>query len=76
VITVVGSQLAFVLGGTVIMETLFNLPGIGQLTLDSVLRRDYTQVQTNVLLLSILVVVANLLTDLSYAVLDPRIRYQ
>jgi peptide/nickel transport system permease protein len=76
VVTVVGSQVAFVLGGTVIMETLFALPGVGQLTLDSILRRDYTQVQTNVLLLSIVVVAANLLTDLSYAVLDPRIRYE
>lgn len=76
VVTVVGSQVAFILGGTVIMESLFNLPGIGLLTLDSILRRDYTQVQANVLLLSIVVVLANLITDLSYSVIDPRIRYQ
>ena len=76
VFTVVGGQVAFILGGTVIMESLFNLPGIGLLTLTSILRRDYTQVQANILLLSIVVVGANLLTDLSYSVLDPRIRYQ
>lgn len=76
VVTVVGSQLSFILGGTVIMESLFNLPGVGQLTFNSILQRDYTQVQTNILLLGVVVVLGNLLTDLSYAWLDPRIRYR
>lgn len=76
VVTVVGTQISFILGGTVIMESLFNLPGVGQLTFNSILQRDYTQVQTNILLLGVIVVVGNLLTDLSYAWLDPRIRYR
>lgn len=76
VVTVIGTQLSFILGGTVIMESLFNLPGVGQLTFNSILQRDYTQVQTNMLLLGSVVVFGNLLTDLSYAWLDPRIRYR
>jgi peptide/nickel transport system permease protein len=76
VVTVVGTQLSFILGGTVIMESLFNLPGVGQLTFSAILQRDYTQVQTNMLLLGTTVVLGNLLTDLSYAWLDPRIRYR
>lgn len=76
VITVIGTQLSFILGGTVIMESLFSLPGVGQLTFNSILQRDYTQVQTNILLLGAVVVIGNLFTDLSYAWLDPRIRYK
>lgn len=75
VVTVVGSQIAFLLGGTVIVESLFSLQGVGQLTFNAIQQRDYTQVQTNMLLLGTVVVVANLITDLSYGVLDPRIRY-
>jgi peptide/nickel transport system permease protein len=75
VVTVVGSQIGFLLGGTVIVESLFNLPGVGQLTFNAIQQRDYAQVQTNMLLLGTTVVLANLITDLSYGVLDPRIRY-
>jgi peptide/nickel transport system permease protein len=75
VVTIVGSQIGFLLGGTVIIETLFNLPGVGQLTFNAIQQRDYVQVQTNMLLLGTTIVLANLLTDLSYSVLDPRIRY-
>ena len=75
VVTIVGSQLGFLLGGTVIIETLFNLPGVGQLTFNAIQQRDYAQVQTNMLLLGAAIVLANLITDLSYGVLDPRIRY-
>jgi peptide/nickel transport system permease protein len=75
VVTIVGSQIGFLLGGTVIIETLFNLPGVGQLTFNAIQQRDYAQVQTNMLLLGTTIVLANLLTDLSYSVLDPRIRY-
>lgn len=75
VVTVMGTQVGFIMGGTVIMETLFNLPGVGWLTLDSILRRDYTQVQTNVLLLSMVVIFANLVTDVLYGIIDPRIRF-
>ncbi len=75
VVTVVGAQVGFLLGGTVIVESLFNLPGVGQLTFNAIQQRDYAQVQTNMLLLGTTVVLANLITDLSYGVLDPRIRY-
>ena len=75
VVTVVGAQMGFLLGGTVIVESLFNLPGVGQLTFNAITQRDYAQVQTNMLLLGSAVVLANLLADLSYAVFDPRIRY-
>ncbi len=74
VITVIGYRLAFLLSGTIIVETVFAVPGIGQLFINSVYHLDYQVVQAIVLLLSILVVVANLLTDLVYAVVDPRIR--
>jgi len=75
VVTVIGTQMGYLLGGTVIVESLFNLPGVGQLTFNAISQRDYTQVQTNMLLLGAVVVIANLLADLSYGVLDPRIRY-
>jgi ABC-type dipeptide/oligopeptide/nickel transport system permease component len=75
VVTIVGAQIGFLLGGTVIVETLFNLPGVGSLTFNAIQQRDYAQVQTNMLLLGTTIVLANLLTDLSYSFLDPRIRY-
>ena len=75
IVTIIGAQLTFVLGGTIIVETLFSLPGVGQLTFTSINLRDYTQVQTNLLLLSLVVVGGNLITDLTYGFFDPRIRY-
>jgi peptide/nickel transport system permease protein len=75
VVTVIGTQMGFLLGGTVIVESLFNLPGVGQLTFNAISQRDYAQVQTNMLLLGTIVVLANLVTDLSYGIIDPRIRY-
>ncbi len=74
VITVIGYRLAFLLSGTIIIETVFAVPGIGQLFINSVVHLDYQVVQAIVLLLSVLVVTANLLTDLVYAFIDPRIR--
>ena len=75
VITVVGGQLTAVIAGSVIAEQIFNLRGVGLLTLTSIQARDYPQVQTNVLIFAIVLVVGNLVTDLAYAVIDPRIRY-
>lgn len=75
VITVIGFRIAFLLSGTIIIETVFAVPGIGRLFTDSVFRLDYQVVQSLVVLLAILVVVVNLITDLSYALIDPRIRY-
>ena len=70
-----GTQLAYVLGGAVIIEQLFALPGIGRLTLNSVLERNYPVVQGAVLLVTFMVMMVNILTDVLYAVFDPRIRY-
>jgi peptide/nickel transport system permease protein len=76
VVTVIGYRIAFLLSGTIIVETVFAIPGIGQLFVNSVYHLDYQVVQAIVLLLSVLVVIANLLTDLVYAYIDPRIRLQ
>ena len=74
VVTVIGYRLAFLLSGTIIVETVFAVPGIGQLFVNSVYHLDYQVVQAIVLILSVLVVLANLATDLIYAYVDPRIR--
>jgi peptide/nickel transport system permease protein len=75
VITVAGSDFGRLLGGTVIIESIFAFPGIGLLTLTSIHLRDYTQLQGNVLFIAAVVVFFNLVVDLLYGVLDPRIRY-
>jgi peptide/nickel transport system permease protein len=76
VITIVGGQLGTLLAGTVIVETIFALPGMGRLTVEAILFRDYPVVQTNVMLVAGTLVALNLVVDLTYAWLDPRIRYQ
>jgi peptide/nickel transport system permease protein len=76
VITIVGGQLGGLLAGTVIIETIFALPGMGRLTVEAIIYRDYPVVQTNVMLVATVLVTLNLLVDLTYAWLDPRIRYQ
>jgi peptide/nickel transport system permease protein len=74
VITVLGYWMAFLLSGTIIVETIFALPGIGRLLTDSVYHLDYQVVQAIALLLAAIVVAANIATDLVYALVDPRIR--
>jgi peptide/nickel transport system permease protein len=74
-ITVVGLNIGTLIGGTVIIEQIFALPGLGQLLLQSINDRDYPVVQACVLLFAVIAVVANLVVDILYAVLDPRIRY-
>ncbi len=74
VVTVIGFRIAFLFSGTIVVETIFALPGIGRLFVDSVFRLDYQVVQSIVVLLAALVVAVNLLTDLTYALVDPRIR--
>lgn len=76
VVTLMGLQFAGLLSGAVILETVFSLPGLGRTTLNAILVRDYTQVQTNVLFIGLLVVGMNLLVDISYGFLDPRVRYR
>jgi len=74
VITILGLQLGTLLGGAVITEIVFSWPGVGQLTIESIQRRDYPVLQACVLVISLAYVVVNTLTDLVYAWLDPRIR--
>lgn len=73
--TVIGLTVAGLLGGTVIIETIFTIPGIGQLLIDSIHRRDYPIIQGVVLFIAVVYVLINLIVDLLYAFLDPRIRY-
>ena len=75
VLTIMAGQIAFVFGGTVIVEQIFRLPGMGRLTLESVLRRDYTVVQGTVLMMAFVFVLVNLVVDVAYGFIDPRIRY-
>ena len=76
VVTLVGMQLPILVGGSVIMENIFNLPGLGRLMLNALEDRDYPVVSGINLLFGTIVVVGNLLIDLAYAFLDPRIRYE
>ena len=76
VVTIVGGQLGVLLAGTVVVETIFALPGMGRLTVEAILFRDYPVVQTNVMLVAATLVTLNLVVDLTYAYLDPRIRYR
>ena len=76
VITVIGIEFAFMIGGLVVTETVFNLPGVARYLVDAILWRDYPVVQNLVMFMAIVVVIANLTVDLLYGWLDPRIRYQ
>ncbi len=76
VVTVLGLQFGILLGGAVLTETVFAWPGIGRLLVDSILRRDYPVVQATVMMLAFLFVIINLVVDIAYAFLDPRIQYQ
>ncbi|MEK7214198.1 MAG: ABC transporter permease, partial [Chloroflexota bacterium] len=75
VITVIGQQALVVIGGAVIIETIFGLPGVGRLLVDSITRRDLTMVQGVVMFFAVFIVFTNLLVDLSYGWFDPRVRF-
>ena len=75
-LTVIGITFALLVGGAVVIETVFNIPGLGRLIISAVLRRDYPVIQGVVLLIAVSYTVINLLVDLAYLVIDPRIRYQ
>jgi peptide/nickel transport system permease protein len=75
IVTVVGIGVALLIGGAVVTESVFAIPGLGRLTVDAILRRDYPVIQGVVLLFSLVYVLVNLLVDLLYTVFDPRIRY-
>ena len=75
VITIIGMGVALLISGAIVTETVFALPGIGRLTVDAILRRDYPIIQGVILIFSAVYVLVNLLVDLSYVFFDPRIRY-
>ena len=75
IITVIGIGMALLISGAIVTETVFAIPGIGRLTVDAILRRDYPIIQGVILLFSAVYVLINLLVDLSYRLFDPRIRY-
>ncbi len=75
IVTIVGTGFALLISGVVVTESIFNIPGIGRLTVDAVLARDYPVIQAMILLTSAIYVLINLLIDISYTLFDPRIRY-
>jgi peptide/nickel transport system permease protein len=75
IVTVIGSGVALLISGAVVTETVFSIPGLGRLTVDAILRRDYPIIQGVILLFSLLYVLINLIVDLLYRVFDPRITY-
>ena len=75
VVSIIGLELAALLGGTVIVETIFNWPGLSSLLMSGVRSRDYPVIQGVVLLICVLTIVINLLVDIAYGLLDPRIRH-
>jgi peptide/nickel transport system permease protein len=76
VITVAGDQAAGIINGAVIVETVFGFPGIGKLMIDSIIQRDFAIIQASIAVTALAIFVMNILIDLAYAVLDPRIRHQ
>ncbi|VAW10921.1 ABC transporter, permease protein 1 (cluster 5, nickel/peptides/opines) [hydrothermal vent metagenome] len=75
IVTVIGIGIALLIGGVVVTESVFNIPGLGRLVLDAVLARDYPIIQGLILFFSFVYILINLMIDLSYVLLDPRIRY-
>ena len=75
-ITIIGISFAVLLSGAIVIETVFNIPGLGRLIISAVLRRDYPVIQGVVLVIAGVYMLVNLLVDLSYVLFDPRVRYQ
>ncbi|MHB1416693.1 MAG: ABC transporter permease, partial [Chloroflexota bacterium] len=76
VVTVIGMQTGRLFGGAVVVETIFSIPGVGRLAVDSIFFRDFPAVQGVVMVMAVVVLIANLATDVFYGYLDPRIRYR
>jgi len=74
IVTVLGLQTGYMLGGAIVVETIFTLPGVGRMTLDAVLERNYPVVQGTLLVIGAMFMLVNLLTDILYGVIDPRVR--
>jgi peptide/nickel transport system permease protein len=75
ILTVIGVGVALLIGGAIVTESVFGLPGLGRLTVEAVLSRDFPTIQAVILLFSVVYVVINLIIDISYTIFDPRIRY-
>jgi peptide/nickel transport system permease protein len=75
IVTIIGVGFALLIGGAVVTESVFAIPGLGRLTVDAILHRDYPVIQGIILAVSATYVLINLLVDLSYVLIDPRIRY-
>ena len=76
IITVLGLQVGYMLGGAIVVEMIFTLPGVGRMTLDAVLERNYPVVQSTVLVIGALFMLVNLATDILYGLIDPRARHR
>ncbi|OGL03867.1 MAG: glutathione ABC transporter permease GsiC [Candidatus Rokubacteria bacterium RIFCSPLOWO2_02_FULL_68_19] len=76
IVTVIGGQMPFYVGGSIVMEHIFGLPGMGSFVLEAISRRDYPVIQAVNLFVALLVILSNLLVDLSYGALDPRLRHE
>ena len=76
VITIIGIEAAFLIGGLIVTETVFNIPGVARFLVEAVRSRDYPIVQNLVMFIAIIVVFVNFAIDMMYAVLDPRIKYE
>jgi len=75
VITIIGIEAAFLIGGLIVTETVFNIPGVARFLVEAIRWRDYPIVQNLVMFIAIVTVVVNFLVDMAYVVFDPRIRY-
>ena len=73
--TVIGLNFGNLLGGAVLTETVFSRPGLGKLIVDAIIWKDYPMAQASIFIFAVMFLVVNLLTDLTYAVLDPRVAY-
>ena len=76
IITQLGISIAHLLGGAIVMENVFNIPGLGRLAFDSIVRRDYPVIQAHILYVAFIYVIVNLVVDLLYKFFDPRIEYK
>ena len=75
IITMMGMSVSMVFGGSVIIETIFAIPGVGSLMVDSIFGQDYVVVQSITLIIAVIILLVNLIVDVAYGFLDPRIRY-
>jgi peptide/nickel transport system permease protein len=75
IVTVIGLGVALLIGGVVVTESVFNIPGLGRLVVDAITRRDYPIIQGLILFFAFVYILLNLLIDIAYTVVDPRIRY-